>query len=210
MLIILTTWTTWITGPPEPPDQWPPQYSPVQSSTAQYNPVQPTTAKYSPVKLSTAQNSQVQPSTAKYSPVQLSTAKYSPLQPSRAQYSPVQSITPNCSSVQPSCSPEHPSTASHPCQHCQICYPMFPFRNRIVYFVLFLLFFRDRGGQSLQTDLLISATQQRNMPRLIFNISLGIKHFSLNFHFLCSCLLSLAWSTQGAWLHHLEGKKKYC
>ena len=114
------------------------QYSPVQSSTAQDNPLQPTTAKYSPVKLSTAQYSQVQPSTAKYSPVQLSTAKYSPLQPSRAQYSPVQSITPHCSSVQPSCSPEHSSTARHPCQRCQICYPIFPFRNCIVYFVLFL------------------------------------------------------------------------
>ena len=38
----------------------------------------------------------------------------------------------------------HPRTARHPCEHCQICYPIFPFRNRIVYFVLFLRYCHNK------------------------------------------------------------------
>ena len=88
----------------------------MQPNNAQYNPVQPNTAHYGPVQPHVAQNSSVQPSTAQYIPVKPSTAQHSTV---AAQYIPLQ--------------PAILFNVAVP-----VLYPIFPFRNRIVYFVLFL------------------------------------------------------------------------
>ena len=132
------------------PDSWLDNNNNDESSTVNNSPPQSSTAHYS----------QVQPSTELYSPVQPSTAKYSPIQPSTAQYSKVQPTTAQQSSVQPSTiyyTPEHPSTARHPCFHSlSNLLPNFPFRNGIVYFVLFQYFDFGKDHNSSQKTIVFT------------------------------------------------------
>ena len=92
------------------------------------SPVQPSTAQFSPVQFSTAQYYPVQPNTVQYCLVQPSTAQYCPIQPSTAQNSPAESTIAQL----------QPRTALHSVKQCHVCYPIFIFRSRIVYLVLFV------------------------------------------------------------------------
>ena len=106
----------------------------VQPNTAQYSPVQPCTVQHclvDPVQFSTAQYSLVQTSTAQFTQIQLSTTQYSPVEASTAPYGPVQPCRAQSSPVADKYIPVQLSTARHQRRHTH--YPIFPFRNCIVY-----------------------------------------------------------------------------
>ena len=84
----------------------------------------------------------VQLSRVHYIPVQSSTAQYSAGKHSTAQYSPAQSTTVQYSQVQPRTAMLQPSTFQCSPSSSLVLFhpnPIFLFRNRIVYFVLFVL-----------------------------------------------------------------------
>ena len=89
--------------------------------------VQPSTVQYSPVQPSTAQYDLIQSIRAQQNPVEPSSVQKSPLQATTAQYSPSSSLT------------------------LSYLNPIFLFRNRIVYFFLFVgnfMVFVGFGGYS--------------------------------------------------------------